>query len=335
VRTDAPSFLEARYGFSIPMMTEVALNMSADTNTEVRIGPLKPGRLYYYAVIARDPEGARAMSEVRSFRAAGDSPPEVETFTLARVGKYDALFVWQSTTLVTAHLRYARLPDTTFLTQSTTSREPGGQITLKDLWPGSRYSCVLQIRDRLGTIAEAPAIELETQEENVALGKKVTGTFTNIPPDSFVERSVPALARVVDGKVNYVAGMCISGVVDEAEQWVEIDLGKEYRIARVHVVWRKLSYSRDYALFSRSARGKWETVSEHLNADGGQYVRGDRGDPCVRLTTDFGGRAARYVKLVVPKGSQRYVKHKEWPFVQIMEIVVVPVYEAAKKPRGR
>jgi hypothetical protein len=197
-------------------------------------------------------------------------------------------------------------------------------VTLTDLEPGLVYFYKVKAWSAYGAVAESDAMTLRPASSNVALGRPVTGTFTQLPPnDPLVDQRKNVLSRCVDGVTGYFKGMATSGSLTAADQQVTIDLGASYPINSIVCYWRALAYPEDYSVRLSGDKVNWKDISK-LNAGEGAFARSDAGDPLRVVNAAGNGESARYVQVLIKKGSPYYAKHANWDFVQLAEVEVYP-----------
>jgi|GEM_PF-1435861 len=195
--------------------------------------------------------------------------------------------------------------------------------TIYGLNPQEGYYYKIQVEDIYGNKVVSDAKRFETLNENVAFGKPVSGTFTELPPrDKYVSRSGDVISRITDGSTSYFTSMATSRSLSDADQVATIDLGKVYSLKNIISYWRKLAYPEDFTVMVSEDGKSWSTVKRGLNAGDGAFSRSDAGDPMVVLNTPASGKKARYIQIFIPKGSAFFHKHDEWNFVQLMEVKV-------------
>jgi hypothetical protein len=195
--------------------------------------------------------------------------------------------------------------------------------TIYGLDSGTGYYYKVEATDLYGNTVISGLGRFETLSTNVANGKNVTGTFTSLPPkDPFVEKGKPVLSRVTDNSTSYFTAMATSRSVADEDQYVTIDLGRVYPVKNIQMYWRRLAYPEDYSVLLSSDNSSWKTVADGLNAGKGAFSRSDAGDPMQIISLPLDGESARYVKVLVEKGSSTFQKHADWNFVQLMEVKV-------------
>lgn len=255
-------------------------------------------------------------------------PAVAQKFTLDTVGPYvitDKMCIIKYKTSIGAAsgtINYGTDPNK--LSRVSINSEFGvdNSAVLSGLNPRTIYFYQVKTGDSFGNTLYSKVGSFTTERENVALNKKVTGTFINPPVDKYAKpgSSDEILARVTDGKTSYFTAMAQSGSVDDADQYVVIDLGRSYKIKDIVSYWRRLAYPESLIVQLSDNNTDWTALADGVNAGAGGFARSDAGDPMQALKT--AGGAGRYVKLLVKKGSPAYHKHSNWNFVQLMEVEV-------------
>ena len=194
---------------------------------------------------------------------------------------------------------------------------------LTSLIGGKTYFYQVKAWDANGNMVESKVQNLKPASTNLALKKKVSGTFTNLPPkDALVDKTSNVLQRAVDGITGYFRGMATSGSIKKGNQEVTIDLGQSYRIDSIVSYWRALAYPESFKIRVSNDNKNWREISNKLDAGQGAFARSDAGDPMRVVNVGVGGAQARYVQVLVEKDSPYYAKHANWDFVQLMEVEV-------------
>jgi hypothetical protein len=191
---------------------------------------------------------------------------------------------------------------------------------LTDLSPNTNYFYQIRAADNNGNSAISQVGNFTTRSENLALKKRVSGTFVYLPLDKYVKPGEPdeVLSRVTDGGTSYFTSMASSGTISDYDQYVVIDLEKSYRIKNIVSYWRKLAYPESLTVQVSDNNSDWTTVTDTADAGTGGFARSETGDPVEVLNT--AGAPGRYIKLLVKKGSPYFHKHANWGFVQLMEV---------------
>jgi hypothetical protein len=195
--------------------------------------------------------------------------------------------------------------------------------TLMFLDSGSTYFYRIKCKDASGNMLISAIRSFSLPEFNLALGKAVSGTFDQLPPnDTYVNQEKDVLSRAVDGVTGYFQGMATSGSIGNQDQEVTIDLGGIYPLNSIISYWRSLAYPENFCVRLSKDKLNWSEVRSDIDAGRGAFARSDAGDPMRVVNTLLGGMQARYLQILIKKGSPYYVKHSDWDFVQLMEVEV-------------
>jgi len=214
--------------------------------------------------------------------------------------------------------------DPNALTLSFPNQESGidNSATIYGLKAGTVYYYKVIATDLYGNSVESSTGNFVTLSANVASKKTVTGTFTELPLDPFVEKTKPVLSRVTDSSTDYFTSMATSQSLLDGDQYVVIDLGGNYSIKDIQTYWRKLAYPENYSVLLSQDNVSWTAAAEGLNAGSGAFSRSDSGDPMQVISVPLSNTSARYVKVLIKQGSPFFHKHTGWNFVQLMEVKV-------------
>lgn len=192
---------------------------------------------------------------------------------------------------------------------------------LTGLSPGKRYRYKIEVTSPvIEQTVESEDHFFTTNPANLAAGCFVTGSFVNLPQDRFVNKAIPPLERLVDGKLDYFTSMAQSGSIQKEPQWVMLDLGRRQTVSQVVLYWWALAYPQDYRLEVSADQVHWSVVGRHLDAAKGFYIT--TGAPmwvAKHMITPLKGR---YVRVSIDPGSAIYVKQHGWDFVDLFEMKV-------------
>lgn len=195
-------------------------------------------------------------------------------------------------------------------------------LALYHLDPGTAYEVQFVVTDRIANETESPILSFVTKQGNKAFQKKVSGTFTEYPPDdTYVLTKGDPQIRVNDNNTDYFVSMISSGEVPLADQYLQIDLGSSQSFSKVLMYWRALAYSEEYDL-EISADGKaWKKIMKAVNAKEGFETWSVRGDPMIvqELSVVSTGR---YIRMFVKKNSKIFSYYPTRKIIQLMEIKV-------------
>ncbi len=224
-----------------------------------------------------------------------------------------------------ASVSYGLTPN--FLDQSAAVYETGQMTsaTVYNLIPGRSYFYQVRVWDLYDNMSESRVFNFAPSKGNAALGRKVLGTFTELPPrDPYVDKIKDVLSRLTDGSTSYFTSMATSRSIYEGDQFAVIDLGSRVPVSKVVTYWRNLAYPLNFEVSLSDDNVSYFNGAQGLNAQSGAFSRSDTGDPMRVVAAEIKGVNARYIKIVVKKNSPCYQKHADWNFVQLMEVEVIP-----------
>lgn len=316
--TDTEVAEEIAYGY-LPSQRVPQLSMAMATRHRTTLTNLLRGTEYHYTIVGKE--------EVHgAFTTRGVPAPLYSTLGYSFPDPTTATFTWSTNVPTTWKFGWRREPEADY--RNIVSGDRRGREhsrTLTGLRPETKYYFIIESSDSGGYVINTGERSFVTPENNVARGRPVRGTFTARLEDPLVQRDTDPLGNVTDGDENYFSGMAVSGDPADTDQWVSVDLGRARPLDRAVAVWRQHAYPKSFAVYGSVDGRRWERVAGGLNPEtgaSGYSVSG--GTPWYALTVQLGGKSFRWLKLVVPKGSDYYVKHEQWRYVQLLELKVYP-----------
>lgn len=265
------------------------------------------------------------IAEVQVFPAAEQKIAVEEVAAYVVTDKKAIVTVKTNIGAARASVSYGLAPD--FLDQSAAIYETGQttSATIYNLIPGRSYFYQVRAWDLYGNMAESRILNFAPSKGNAALGRKVLGTFTELPPrDPYVEKSKDVLSRLTDGGTSYFTSMATSRSIHEGDQFAVIDLGSRVPVSKVVTYWRNLAYPLSFDVSLSNDNVSYFDGAAGLDAEVGAFSRSDTGDPMRVVSAELKGTNARYVKIYIRKDSPCFQKHADWNFVQLMEVEVIP-----------
>jgi len=162
-------------------------------------------------------------------------------------------------------------------------------------------------------------LRFESPRRNIALNNPVSGTFTRLPESRFVIDDTPAITRINDGNISWQSGMAVSGEVNSSEQFALIDLISVRNFEFVRVIWCANYYPLQYD-FIYSVDGKsWKKVSRN----GKEYINDIAPDNSpVKIDYFEIKERAKYVGVLVEKGSAIFARQRFRNYVRLMELEI-------------
>lgn len=313
--TDIPVTDEVNYGQVDRQMTPL-MNFTPATQHQMQLGNLLRGTVYQYAIAARD-------NVTGTFVTAGIPSLRYEQILVTTVDPHTLALSWTTNLPADFHVGLRLAGDTAWLAEyagSVLQRTHAMQFA--DLRPEAEYRYLIQSSDSTGYVVNTGERSVTMPENNLALHRPVTGSFTEYHNEPDVQRDSDPLANITDGDDGFFTGMINSGEVNAAAQWATVDLGLAVPVRRVVTVWRKLAYPESFRLYGSVDGEQWEMIDWQINAATGVAGYSRQGDPILTVSTPVAGRRCRYVKVLVMQGDRIRVKHPEWQFVTLAELKV-------------
>ncbi len=312
---------QINYGVSMKQMYNVAVDANKGYQHCVYLRSLLKGTTYYYRIMIST-KNKPVMSKVYLFKTKGIPLPmliDIKTKTLKH-GSAQLNYILNTPCQIT--LSYLTKNDNKKKTITIKKYQEKGVLELKNLTPETIYYYSLELKNTTGEHIKTGVFHFTTPVNNLALHKKVSGSFDQIPKDPFISRTTPVLNRITDGILNYFHSMATSENVKKNDQLIIIDMGKNIQFSRVFIYWHSLACSKDYAISTSINSKKWQIKAQKINALKGKNIKGEKSVPVVFNEVSFKPIKARYIKLFIKKNSSFYVRSNSWDFVQLMEVII-------------
>jgi len=301
---------------------------SGKTTISISLQRMKQSSKYIQIMVPAGTKTSNKTGNTVSIAEVEVYPSLAQKFTLDSFGAYaindNSCIIKYSTSIGAASgsVLYGTDPNKLNNTAGNTESGTVNSAVLSGLKPRTTYFYQVKAVDAYGNPVASKTGNFATASENIALKKKVSGTFTVLPADKFIQKGDAdnVLSRVTDGSTNYFSSMATSGSVYVADQYVVIDLGRSYKIKNIVSYWRKLAYPESLVVQVSDNNTDWVNLEAGADVGKGGFARSDTGDPMEVLNTP--GSTGRYIKLLVAKGSPFFHKHSDWNFVQLMEVKV-------------
>lgn len=323
--TEPASTCVLRYGTESERLFNQAISIGPVKEHRIRLSGLEAGTTYYYVLQVTVPRSGGTKTyegPTGTFTTTGLPPLRVLSVSVESNIGNRFVVVWRLTRPAKATVHYVEDGRTDRRTVSSAVPAREGRLAVTGLKPGAAYFYVTEFEADSGESARDEVRRIRVEEVNLAAGRPVWGTFTNVmAEDPYFDRTTPVAARITDGSLTWFWGTAVSGDLSQADQWCAVDLGEVRRVSQVEVIWRRLSLSTNFRVEVSTDGSRWTVVAERLDGRKGVEGRGERGDPYRALRVGFPPREARWVKVTALKGSAKN-KHERWTGVQLMELRV-------------
>lgn len=319
--TEEETIGQINYGVSMKQMYNVAVDANKGYKHCVYLRSLLKGTTYYYRIMINT-EDKPVMSKVYLFQTKGIPLPVLMDIKTKTLKPESAQLNYIINTPCQITLSYLNKNNSKKKTITIKEYQEKGILELKNLIPETIYYYSLELKNTTGEHIKTGVFHFTTPVNNLALYKKVIGTFDQIPKDPFISRTTPVLNRITDGMLNYFHSMATSGKVKKNDQFIIIDMGKTIQFSRVFIYWHALACHKDYTISTSIDSKKWQIQAQKINARKGKSIKGEKNVPVVFNEVSFKPIKARYIKLFIKKDSSFYVRSNSWDFVQLMEVII-------------
>ena len=325
-QTDTASNGNIEYGLGTADANQMSIEMTMALQHQTSIYGLLEGEDYMFRIRARSRTGGQAQSPWHRFRTLGIPAPKILEVAVVEATPEGGTLVWRSNipTRGTFECGY----DTSYGFQQTDDRYGAAhEVIVKRFNPRKTIHYRVRAVDERGLEAPEHAGTFVTAERNIAVGAKVTGTFTRNVEPSYIKDPPPILDRVTDGGLDYYTGMASSGDPKDADQWVEIDLGKIAFVSDIVTMWWQLAYPKKFSVKLSLNRETWRALGDTYDASTGQTAKSRSGDPLWEHFAQAGSVLARYVRIDIPQGAPYERRFPKFNYVTLFELKVYPPEE--------
>ncbi len=312
---------QVNYGISISRMKNLSLDVNKRKKHDITLKNLLKGTPYYYQILVKK-AGVISTSTVKLFKTTGIPAPLLINSLTKNIKHNSANIHYMLNTPCKIFLTYVSKKNNKKKIMTINKYKIKGIIGLKDLTPETVYYYTFEIINKENKKSKIKIYHFTTPIFNLALNKKVSGTFDKIPDDPLISRSKPMIERITDGNFNYFHGTATSGNIKKKDQFIIIDMGKQINFKKIITHWNALAFSKDYSILISKDKNTWKKIKTKLNAQKAKNYKGDNGVNILKHTILFKPLKIRYIKLMVKKNSAYYVKDKNWTYLQLMEIEI-------------
>jgi len=328
-KTSIPSTGYLRFGLSPNNLTKnVGIEIDIYSTHKIKLSDLLQGTKYYYQPVARDLNNNIAVGKISSFQTKGIPLPKFSKVDVFDVKKFSAKIKWIMNVPCKSTLLLGTSVNDLKEYYNSKNFKKENIVKINKLVPDREFYFKIFSVDKFNNKIGTHGI-FKTLSDNIAFGKKVYGNFFYYPRKYRSDFNFGILKRITDG--NYeVNGIAKSGNITKSSQSVIVDLGREFKIDKIHVIWRGIAYSRKFNVYLSSDMKRWEKIKKNLDAkkDGIRISSQKTYGLFLRLVEiKLKGKIARYIKILVPKNSEvgSDIPFPPGDFLQLAEVEVFKV----------
>jgi len=321
--TDIETVSQIRYG--IKNTDNLATEMIYRKKHILELKNLLKGTKYYFNIIAISANKKLKKSELLDFITEGIPLPLFNNIRIENIDWSRAEFFIRSNIPLKIKIEYGTSQNKfVFSKRKKSGMHKENNLFLDNLKPLKRYYYHIKGTDQFGNKIEKTGSFISA-EKNIALGKKVHGTFNEKSIKDKFSLEGDVIGRITDGSLHYQTGMAVSGDPMEKDQFFIIDLGDEEHIDKILLYFRALCYPEKFSISIAKKENEWELLEKNINAGYGTNGLSESGDPLKIVALDADGKKARFIKFYMEKGSPYYKKYDFYNFIQVFEAKVYPV----------
>ncbi len=321
----------AKIGENPDSLKQVGMNLSVTKEHKITVGTLLSGTTYYILPGVQDLNGRLHFGKLLKFKTKGIALPRFYQIYVKKIKPFSAeiFFKLNKRCRIKVMLSYKNEPFK--LIGKSSGYLLKGRIKINGLIPENNYTCKVIITDKLNNRTEK-LLTFTTPEENVALGKKVYGSFI-YPVKGPRIFNLAYLSRATDGELG-ISGLCSSDNVYNSEQILIVDLKKKYRIKRIEVIWRSVDYPQTFNIEVSLDNKSWKLIRRKIytGKEGSRILSGGSAGLILRKVEIPVNTFARYIKIFIPKGTrvESDLPYEPDPFVQLAEVRIYKFYDYGK-----
>ena len=326
-QTDHETLGQIRYGLNPNRITEIHTGYFFTKEHSLSLENLKKGREYYFQIINQMVDNRHITSSLNTFKTKGIPLPRLKAISIKNKTHNTVSLLIQPNIKTSIKLIYGSQSDKMNKKISINKAKSSHILKITNLYPLQKYFCKISIKDNKNN-SFTTNYQFETGEYNIALNKKVEGTFKNPYIADVFQLKGNILKRVTDGSFNYKTGMAVSFDPMKSDQFVLVDLGKIQAIEKIITYWRALAYPHFYFISFSNDNIKWEKLKKvvNLKKQKSTHIKGS-GIPLIIGETDIKNIKTRYVKIFIPKGTPYYKKYSQYNFLQLIELKIYGRYQ--------
>ncbi len=322
-----------RFGEGKNSLTQnIGMKMDVFAKHNIHADNLLKGTVYFYQPVTRDLNGKTVIGKVKSFKTKGIPLPRYKTVKSEEIQCFKSKLRWDLNVPCRNELLLGISQKDLKSCYKNNQMTRKNGLEISKLVPETKFYFKIISTDKFQNKIEHLG-DFNTKAENIALKKRVYGTFYYFPKARGTKYDLKLFKRITDG--NYeLEGISSSGNLNNKDQIAIVDLKKIFKIRDIIVLWRGIAYSLKFNVSISKDMKKWQLIKKNINAKkSGKRVlsRGMQGLFLKSVLIKANGRQARYIKITAPKGSKvgSDLPYDTLPYLMLAEIEVFKVPDYA------
>lgn len=317
--TTYPTTAYVRIGESPHGLKDYGHELDIYRKHNIPITGLLKGTVYYIQPVAVNIDGRVIMGKVYRFKTKGIPLPRVIKFEPSKINKFNVKLTLKINVPCKIEVYLGESIKSIKKIYSNKQLKDFYKLKVDGLIPETEFACKVVLIDKFGNKTDK-IIKFKTKEDNIAYKKKCYGTFWGAGSMPDFKMLMKATDENLDKN-----GLAISGIVKKQEQYLIVDLNKEVNLRNIEVIWRAVDYPEKFDVYLGSSLKKMKLLKKDIKTvDDGEKIasKGDYGLILRKVYIACQNRVARYIKVVVPKGTKILsdLPFDPKPYVQLAEI---------------
>ncbi len=323
--TDIETIGQIRYGRDLNDINNIKTEYFYTDNHQLTLDKLLKGTKYYYQIINLTAENKIVTTPVKFFKTKGTPLPEIKSVKIKKYYNGVDLTV-EANVKVKIEIKYGKDVKGLTYIKKENSYSKIHILQIRNLIPLNKYYYEITVIDKKRNKYKKAGF-FSTGEYNIALNKKVRGTFYNKYIGDVFKLKGDVLSNATDGDFSYSSGMAVSFDPAISDQYLIVDLEKIKKVERIITYWRALAYPYFYFILYSNDGKKWNKIKKIVKLKGKKIVHiKNSGIPLIIGDTPV-NIETRYIKIFIPKGTPYYKKYHHYKFLQLVEIKIYGKYE--------
>ncbi len=282
------------------MNVNAGVEMDLLKHHKISIPKLLKGTRYYFQPMAIDANGKVVAGKIFSFKTKGIPLPRFTDFSLS-AEMYACKIMLKMNVKCSYKVSVGKSKESLKEIFNKDVLSDKLKFKILNLVPDTLFYVKITAVDKFKNTKEK-LLEFRTKEHNIALNKRVFGTFMFSYRDKYTF-NFANLKKVTDGHMG-VNGIAVSDDVSKNPQKIMVDLGKLYNLSKIKIIWRSIAYPEKFIVSAGAAVKSVKILKkfEDVQKQSDKILSNGESGLILRQTTVLCNKiTARYIFVEVPK----------------------------------